>query len=194
MSALIVSVLAACSDPGSPTAPTPLASADHATAPATAHDAEHGAPAHDAHLLVKVLDRCDGPTFNEAIGPGTCVRPHGLLFANFVDQLTANKRAFAWRNVPEHLNAKIGETVHAVNLGGEVHTFTRVAHFGGGIVPFLNNLAGTPDVVHECADLPPSEFMAPHGTDSEVLDKAGDIKFQCCIHPWMHTVVHVSAS
>jgi hypothetical protein len=39
----------------------------------------------------------------------------------------------------------------AVNKGGETHTFTRVAEYGGGIVPFLNDLAQTPIVAPECS-------------------------------------------
>ena len=74
-----------------------------------------------------------------------------------------------------------------------MHTFTRVAKFGGGIIPFLNDLAGTPNVVPECLDAGPSEFMLPGGIDSETLDQAGDIKYECCIHPWMRTTVHVRA-
>lgn len=140
---------------------------------------------------VSVMDACDGPTFNAVIGPGTCARNGGVPFLEFVAQLTAHQTAGAWHNAPPQTDAWVGETLVAHNDGGEVHTFTRVAQFGGGVVPFLNALAGTPNVAQECLGLPPAEFMAPGGTDSEVLDQAGDIKFECCIHPWMRTTVHV---
>ena len=29
---------------------------------------------------VNILDNCDGPSFNAALGPGTCVRNGGLTF------------------------------------------------------------------------------------------------------------------
>lgn len=39
----------------------------------------------------------------------------------------------------------------AANVGGEVHTFTEVEEFGGGIVPRLNELAGV-SVLHPPVD------------------------------------------
>jgi hypothetical protein len=71
----------------------------------------------------------------------------------------------------------------AINNGGEVHTFTRVVDYGGGVVPFLNDLAGTPNVAPEC--VAEGTFVPPGGTDSDTPDKTGELKFQCCIHPWM---------
>jgi len=130
-------------------------------------------------------------TFNAVIGPGTCSRNGGVRFPEFVAQLTAHQSAGAWHNAPSQMEAWVGETLVAHNDGGEVHTFTRVAQFGGGIIPFLNDLAGTPNVAPECLNAKPSEFMLPGGTDSEALVQAGDIKYECCVHPWMRTTVHV---
>jgi hypothetical protein len=47
---------------------------------------------------------------------------------------------------PSQTDSWLGDALVAVNNGGEMHTFTRVANFGGGVVPFLNGLAGTPNV------------------------------------------------
>ena len=143
---------------------------------------------------VSVMDACDMATFNAAIGPGTCARNAGVRFPEFIAQLTAHQSAGAWHNAPAQTDAWLGETLVAHNDGGEVHTFTRVADFGGGFLDFLNQLAGTPVPAPECLGLPDAEFMPPGGTDSEALDKVGDIKYQCCIHPWMHTTVHVKGT
>jgi len=137
------------------------------------------------------MDGCDLTTFNAAIGPGTCARNGGVHFQEFIAQLTAHQTAGAWHNAPAQTDASLGETLVAHNDGGETHTFTRVADFGGGFIDFLNQLAGTPVPAPECLGLPAAEFMAPGGTDSEVLDTVGDIKYECCIHPWMRTTVHV---
>ena len=89
------------------------------------------------------------------------------------------------------------------NEGGEFHTFTRVANFGGGCVPEVSGPLGlTP--VPECAavvetpDGPvPLAFITsgvPSGTDLSVkvdTTTAGTINYQCLIHPWMRTVVTV---
>jgi plastocyanin len=140
---------------------------------------------------VSMMDACDGPTFNLVVGPGTCSRPQGVNFSEFIAQLTAHQSAGAWHNAPPQTDAWLGDTVLAVNKGGEVHTFTRVAAFGGGVVGLLNQLAGTPNVVPECNA--ERTFVPPGGTDTESLDQTGELKFQCCIHPWMHTTILVKS-
>ena len=176
----ITPVLAACggmSDPVLSTAP--------ALAVVSASSAVKTQP-------VQMQDQCDPATFNASIGPGTCASGHpGVTFDTFVGQLTARQNAPAWRNAPSNLTASFGSTLVATNRGGEVHSFTKVAAFGGGVVPFLNALAGTPVPAPECLAAPPSEFVGPGGTDSEDLDQQGTLNFQCCIHPWMRTTVTV---
>jgi hypothetical protein len=83
-----------------------------------------------------MMDACDGPTFNLAVGPGTCSRNGGVSFSEFVALLTAHQSAGAWHNAPSQTDALLGDALIAVNNGGETHTFTRVANFGGGIVPY----------------------------------------------------------
>lgn len=143
--------------------------------------------------LISLHDACDSATFNAAVGPGTCDRPGGVSFAGFLAQVTAHQSAGAWHNAPAQLSAKVGDVLVGVNRGGETHTFTKVAAFGGGIVPFLNTLAGTPAVAPECTALAPAEFLAPGDTDHEDPLTAGTTLFQCCIHPWMRTTVHAGS-
>ena len=93
------------------------------------------------------------------------------------------------------------------NEGGEFHTFTRVAHFGGGCVD-LPKSVGAPRPAHPGArvrrcrrarrtDLFRLAFITsgvPSGTDLSVkvdTTTAGTINYQCLIHPWMRTVVTV---
>jgi hypothetical protein len=45
------------------------------------------------HRRVQMLDACDGPTFNAAIGEGTCVRNGGVTFERFIGQLIAKGEA-----------------------------------------------------------------------------------------------------
>ena len=44
-----------------------------------------------AHRRVTVLDACDGPSFNAAIGPGACARAGGVTIDTFIGP-TANRR------------------------------------------------------------------------------------------------------
>jgi hypothetical protein len=61
------------------------------------------------------------------------------------------------------------------------------------VVPFLNQLAGTPNVAPECNALEPDDFVAPGGTYRDSADHTGTVKFQCCIHPWMRLEATVTS-
>jgi plastocyanin len=145
--------------------------------------------------VVKLEDRCDGPTFNasppDGVGPGTCSRKHGIKFAHFIAELTKHMRVGAWRFEPPKVHAKVGETLTAVNKGGETHTFTEVAVFGGGINATLNTLSGNTTEAPECKTLATGDFLAPGAKHSETLDDEGVEHYQCCIHPWMRTTVTI---
>ena len=66
---------------------------------------------------------------------------------------------------PGQLSLDAGGTLAARNRGGEVHTFTEVATFGGGCIEALNDLLGlTP--VPECAGFPGGAFAATRGFQS----------------------------
>jgi hypothetical protein len=146
-----------------------------------------------ASRTVQVLDDCDAATFNEALGPGACVKDGNVTFAELVGQLLSMGEAPAWRNAPEHLGVADGGTIRATNRGGEFHTFTPVEEFGGGCVDDLNALLGL-EPVAECAN-PFFVFVvtgiAPGETfESEPLGQ-GTHLFECLIHPWMQTTVTV---
>jgi plastocyanin len=153
-----------------------------------------GASAASATRQVQVLDDCDPATFNAAIGPGTCIKDGGTTFSEFIAQLLAQGRAPAWRFAPDQLNLDAGSTLQAHNRGGEVHTFTQVASFGGGCIQALNDLLGlTP--VPECAGFPGGAFaataVAPGGTVTTSPLPPGIHRYECLIHPWMQTTVTV---
>ena len=182
--ALVVPLcLAACSEPTRPAdAPARTQSADRVDAAATGL----------AVRFVSMMDACDPATFNAVLGPGSCTRQGGVTFDKFIAQLQRNQMAGAWHFASPTVQARLGQMIIATNRGGEEHTFTRVAAFGGGIVPVLNQLSGNPTVAPECTQLDPDDFVEPGGTYSEEVDAGGTLLFQCCIHPWMRTEVHVT--
>ena len=153
-----------------------------------------GASAASATRQVQVLDDCDPATFNAAIGPGTCIKDGTTTFSEFIAQLLAQGRAPAWRFAPDELRLDPGGTLAAPNRGGEVHTFTEVANFGGGCIQALNDLLGlTP--VPECAGFPGGAFAAtavpPGGTVTTSPLSPGIHRYECLIHPWMRTTATV---
>lgn len=96
---------------------------------------------------ITIRDACDPGTFTAAVGPGTCIPgAHGRIKFNlFIQELQEDHIAGAWRFNPllkastgtfrlETLNLAAGQGTVLQNKGGETHTFTRVANFGGGVV------------------------------------------------------------
>jgi plastocyanin len=139
-----------------------------------------------------MMDACDPQSFNAAIGPGSCIRQGGVDFAKFLTLLGQHHKVGALNFAPPTLNARVGQELLAVNHGGEVHTFTEVEEFGGGIVPDLNALSGEPVPAPECLSLEPGDFVPPGGTytdEVEEVEEEGTELYQCCIHPWMRAVV-----
>lgn len=148
--------------------------------------------------MVEMLDNCDGPSFNAVLGEGACSRDSGLAFGTFVNRLIAKGSVESWRFAPEKLSLDAGGTVTAVNRGGEDHTFSEVAQFGGGCIEEVNDLVGlTP--VPECAGFPGppgillfvSTLAAPGASVTTAPLAAGTHRFLCLIHPWMRTTVTV---
>jgi plastocyanin len=150
---------------------------------------------------IAIVDNCDPATFNAVI-PGVCATtPHGhdTTFQEFVgllfSPLAANVIGHpAWQFAPGYISIRAGQTVRAPNAGGEAHTFTEVAAFGGGFVPLLNGVGGPAGTVPLAPA--PACMAAPtivlSGATAEVAGLSkGQHKFQCCIHPWMRAVVDV---
>jgi plastocyanin len=164
-----------------PAEPTPMASAGAAVGMVTTASA--------AQHAVTLFDACDPETFNAVLGPGMCTRSGGVRFDKFVEELTRHHSAGAWHFAPPEVTMRVGQLLVAENRGGEAHTFTEVEDFGGGNVPFLNNLVGLTTVAPECAQ---AVMIQPGGSSSETETDAGVEKYQCCIHPWMRAEVRIS--
>lgn len=158
----------------------------------------------------RIRDECDAATFNAGppTGPGLgniCNPAFGgdETFLDFIDEVTQTQQAEHWRFQPERTTVDRGERTTLQSRGGETHTFTRVANFGGGFIPLLNDLTGAGPTVPECGSpagpLPPSptNFFVDAGTEgagptagSAALPR-GTTKWQCCIHPWMRSTITV---
>src|SRR5262245_57173481 len=146
-----------------------------------------GSSAVSGSRQVVIRDDCDPVSFNAAVGPGTCVKDGSTTFSEFIGQLMSQGRAPAGRFAPEQLKLAAGGTLEGANKGGEDHTLTEVANFGGGCIAVLNDLLGlTP--VPECAGFPGGAFGATLVPPGETLTTAplepGVHRFECLIHPW----------
>ena len=151
---------------------------------------------------VRIQDRCDPVTFNAAQIPcftherGTVkLQELFAIVAKDPQQVLRNRDAAGWRFNSDDLNVKRYTRLELMNEGGEFHTFTPVPAFGSGCVPEVNAFFGF-GLNPICAD--PTVFdrtgVLPGGTSSVALNNVGTYSFQCLIHPWMRTTVHVSAS
>jgi len=154
---------------------------------------------------------CEPLSFNVPF-PGACVGSGKTTFDKFIAQVTQHQNAFLWMFAPRESTVPVGKTLGLGNTGGEMHTFTKVAEFGGGFIVPLNMLSGNPDPRPECTtgavviqdvmlqpqpDGPANRFV--ESGEEEEGPTAGDailpvgqtVKFQCCIHPWMRTELRV---
>jgi hypothetical protein len=159
----------------------------------------------------RIRDDCDPATFNAAFGNGTCaVNFDGdTTVDEFLEELAEDQEVGAWRFNPDEVTLDRGERTMMESRGGELHTFTRVEQFGGGIVPGLNELAGTTEFAPECGTPGMGDTLGmlaqPGPTNLFVFagDKfagpragsgflpRGETKWQCCIHPWMRSTIKV---
>jgi len=161
----------------------------------------HSMHTHQAQETVPVaqivaLDECDPTTFNAALGPDFC-KNVALGAATTLDDLFAKAAAGTpdpgWDFEPDVLKIKEGTVVSVVDQGGEPHTFTEVAHFGGGFIDGLNHGQET---VPECSggfgNVSVAKTRILQASDVQIsgLSK-GKHLFQCCIHPWMRVKVDV---
>lgn len=143
---------------------------------------------------VSILDQCDPASFNAALGAGTCTRVGGTVtLAQFNAELATTQSVAEWQFDPNALTISLGGVITATNLGGEVHTFTQVAQFGGGIDPALNAASGNPVEAPECAAITAADRITPGASFTTTSATEVGVKhYQDCIYPWMRATVTVT--
>lgn len=156
-----------------------------------------GAGAVQGEKKIRMYDDCEPVSFNAAIGPGTCIGNGRTTFGEFIAELEETQDVKTWRNQPSKMHLNIGRETLIENRGGEVHTFTRVAAFGGGFIPDLNGISGNPVPAPECLNFGAIVFIPPGATEEGPTAGTSEApvginRFQCCIHPWMRTVMEVA--
>lgn len=147
---------------------------------------------------IRLLDDCEPTTFNAVLGDGACIGNGHTTFEEFIAELEATQDAHKWRNQPSQMHLNVGRPTLIENVGGETHTFTPVAAFGGGFVNELNGISGNPVPAPECLNFGSIVFIPAGGVEEGPTAGSSDLpvgisRFQCCIHPWMRTVVEVAA-
>jgi len=164
-----VSFMLACGDAPAPTGPTGPGVSDTAASAAV-----------QTGRSILMLDNCDPDSFNAALGPGTCVnRNGGLSFATFQALFQKHQQVSSWRFSTSNIHVPTTVTLEILNKGGEEHSFTEVAEFGGGLVPPLNAGQATRP---ECFA---AELIESGGQTTHTFVAGESAKYQCCIHPWM---------
>ena len=145
---------------------------------------------------IKLSDDCEPSSFNAVLGDGACIGKGHTTFDEFIAELETMQVAHKWRNQPTDLSLKAGATTSIENRGGETHTFTPVANFGGGFVNELNGISGNPVPAPECLNFGSLVFIPAGGTEEGPTAGSSELpvgshRFQCCIHPWARTVIEV---
>lgn len=200
----------------------PAQASQHGKAMLAAAKAEAAAAAEKPHTesdthtkTIRIWDACDPATFNAKVGPGTCQPGHHgqTVFDDFFAEVQLDQIAGGWRFNPmlnttdgvlklARLELQPGDRLSLQNMGGEVHTFTKVEEFGGGFFAPLNPLTGNPEPAPECARVLADGSLAPQPeTDTNQFVEAGTTElgpfagtralplgvthWECCVHPWM---------
>jgi hypothetical protein len=145
---------------------------------------------------IALLDDCDpriAAGWNTETNSTGCLREEGsvsraefgaFLVSPFSSAVVGHP---SWTIAPTYLKAVPRDRVRVRNGGGRGHTFTEVANYGGGFVPALNmGLVIAP----EC-ETAAGTVIAPGGRTEFRGLALGNHKFQCCIHPWMRSLVKV---
>jgi plastocyanin len=148
-------------------------------------------------VQVVALDECDPTTFNNALGPDFCKNVTLGAFTTLSDLFAgaANKNPDpGWDFEPDSAEIAAGGTLTIVDEGGEPHTFTEVAKFGGGFISVLN--APGQEIAPECMggfkNIAVARTRILQGSRLQVANLSkGEHLFQCCIHPWMKFKVTV---
>jgi hypothetical protein len=156
-----------------------------------------GAGAVQGDKKIRMYDDCEPTSFNAVLGAGACVGNGHTTFDEFIAELEPTQDAHAWRNQPTAMQINVGRPTFIENRGGETHTFTPVADFGGGFVTELNGISGNPVPAPECLNFGTMIFIPAGGTEDGPTAGSSDLpvgshKFQCCIHPWMRTIIDVA--
>jgi hypothetical protein len=163
--------------------------------------------------VIQLQDRCDPVTFNAAGIPCTR-RPGGVTLNQLLGFIGARpgdalreRNALGWRFEPDEIDVKVGTTLVAANVGGEVHTFTEVTDTGfvnsclPQVAPFFAKLLPDPNVKDPtlcttqfaATTVFPVGFAGNPPTTLKVLESDRGIElYQCLIHPWMRLTVEVT--
>jgi plastocyanin len=158
-------------------------------------------PVNESPWLAQVvaLDECDPTTFNAALGEGGTGFCHNVALGSSTTLQDLFAKAAAgtpdpgWDFEPDLVTMKEGTILAVADEGGEPHTITEVAQFGGGFIGDLNH---GEDTVPECqggfANLEVARTRITQGSTLNVVGlPKGKHLFQCCIHPWMRMEVDV---
>ncbi len=140
---------------------------------------------------IAIRDDCDPRDPGWDALPGDCLQKRGnVSAAEFGGELgsplsTAVIGHQSWRNDPPYLVVKQGTSLKVKNRGGRPHTFTKVAQWGGGVVPGLSQGLTTAPECAALVQLDPGEKAKLSGL------AVGNHRFLCCFHPWMRALVKV---
>jgi hypothetical protein len=144
-------------------------------------------------LTVEARDDCDPATFAADPAQVPCNRTQaGVPFDKFVATVQKRGSHPAWKFANDHATIHSGDSLLVKINGGGFHSFSEVQNFGGGCVPFFDQLTGlTP--VPECSDILGNFILkaVTPGFQPQLAVPAsalpvGTHKFQCLAHPWMH--------
>lgn len=144
----------------------------------------------DPGRRIFLRDQCGGESW---LPFGGCLIDGPVARPDWIARVQETGSHPLWAISPVATAVETGTTLEVVNVGGRPHSFTRVANFGGGIIPTLNTREDTRIPAPECLTDAGTVPIPPAGSSvTHTFTEFGEQRYQCCFHPWMRTTVNVT--
>jgi hypothetical protein len=143
---------------------------------------------------MRLIDKCDKASWDVEFANLCTFNAGSVTLARFRADLAKGGNGGWWINNRDE-TIDVGDSLHVINEGGIVHTFTEVRSFGQGVVDEWNQAVPRQPKAINAAGVPVSfaDFgtAVASGATADVVPTKGVHRYQCIIHPWMRSVVTV---
>ena len=148
---------------------------------------------------IRMYDDCEPTSFNAVLGDGTCIGNGHTTFDEFIAELAETQDAHEWRNQPSAMQVRrmwaANQTLRSRR--GSTYLYSsrclwwRLHSRSQWDLRESGSRAGVFELWIDRVHPAGATEEGPTAGSSDL--PVGTHRFQCCIHPWMRTVIEVAA-